>query len=74
MGGVASEPIFYDAALLDQNQSYRFAAIADASSLPTGRHPWQMTVTEHFQDEMGNPSTRVRTFEGQHDVNNRTDA
>ncbi|HUG67814.1 MAG TPA: Calx-beta domain-containing protein, partial [Pirellulaceae bacterium] len=74
MGGVASEPIFYDAALLDQTQSYRFAANADASSLPTGRHPWQMTVTEHFQDEMGNPSTRVRTFEGQHDVNNRTDA
>ncbi len=52
------------------NEPFRFALLADASELPTGRHPWSITITEYFDDQ--DPVTR--TYNGHHLIQNRADS
>ena len=52
------------------NEPFRFALLTDASDLPTGRHPWSITITEYFEDQ--DPISR--TYHGHHFIQNRADS
>ncbi len=51
-------------------EPFRFALQTDASHLPTGQHPWSITVTEYYEDQ--DPVSR--TYHGRQLVQNRTES
>nr|WP_145088883.1 RHS repeat-associated core domain-containing protein [Anatilimnocola aggregata] len=66
-GGIIGDSVFYDASSLSSGETYRFALQADATSLPTGEYPWEMTLTEHYPSL---PSV-TRTYRGRQEIVNQ---
>jgi len=64
LGGVTKPTVYYSTSGLVAGDPLRFALQIDDSTLATGRHAWEMTVTARYSG--GKSATRV--FTGNHDV------
>ena len=50
LGGVNSDTFYFDATGVPAEDVYRFSVPVSALSLTTGRHYWEMTVVQRYDD------------------------
>ncbi len=67
LAGIVASPVTFDPSGLVPGDEFRISLLADATSLPTGRHPWTVDISLDY-----GTSTETLTFSGHQEIVNST--